>query len=93
MIRFVNLREYYWFDENETSCLGPFAFIDTINEKFIEINGSQIWFDMEDLNSDLASLRPKSSQFIDDFIDRITRLVPEEIKNEKKKKSIEIHEK
>ena len=28
MIRFVNLREYYWFDENETSCLGPLKSIE-----------------------------------------------------------------
>jgi len=86
MIRFVNLREYYWFDENETSCLGPFAFIDTIDEKFIEINRSQIWFDMEDLNNDLNCLLPNAR----DFVDRIIKLIPEEIKLSNKKKSIEI---
>lgn len=78
MIRYVDLSAFYWCDEPEpVEPRWPFAFLDTVSDKFIELDGTQIWDTVEGFTEDHAAEFPSP----DDCrrLERFLRLIPDNV--------------
>uniref|UniRef100_A0A6M3XRI9 Uncharacterized protein n=1 Tax=viral metagenome TaxID=1070528 RepID=A0A6M3XRI9_9ZZZZ len=49
MIRFIDLGKQYWLDSDNKEF---FAYIDTVPDRFVDVNGNQYWDCWEDFEQD-----------------------------------------
>lgn len=80
MIRYVDLASFYWCDEPESGePRYPFAFLDTITDRFIELDGTQIWDCVEDFKVDHASEFPEAVERreLERFLNKLPDTVPQ----------------
>lgn len=77
VIRFCDLREAYWADPEGTR--GPIAFIDTVSDTFVTVDGQALFSDFSDFITCLAADRMKG-RVTDAYVDRLCRLVPEALR-------------
>jgi hypothetical protein len=75
MIRFVDLTAAYWIDP-EPGETGPFAFVDTVTDRFVTIGDDQLWFDRDDFEYACASERGIVTDERIEFHGRCRALIP-----------------
>ena len=90
MIRFIDLGKQIAVDETDPAWPRQFAFYDTIQDRFISINGYMVFDSLADLASEMEQ------DFTDpEFYNRLLRLLPDwanTIKCENPRSSIELKE-
>jgi hypothetical protein len=77
VIRFCDLREAYWLYPEDTK--GPIAFIDTVTDTFVSVNGQTLFNDFGDLIESLA-IDKVEGRIDDGRVHRLCSLVPEALR-------------
>lgn len=73
MIRLIDMSKDYWLYPERP---GPFAFLDTVTNRFFEFRENQVWSCREDWESDVAVFE-NTDRESKELIERMRRLWPE----------------
>lgn len=74
MLRFCDLREAYWLDKD--CAKGPIAFIDTVSDTFVALDGKELFDDFSDL-LECAAHDMLAGRITEAYLGRLVGLVPE----------------